>query len=294
MPYALPVCGYRKSRAKTPMTFFQKKAYEISYALMRLTPTLRNEELARRIEAYAVRLVELSVLIYPAHIDETVALQNRRQFEQTIAVLRMLVLFGEGANELSYQNADVLRNELQRMEDAVGEIEKAREEVSIGHLFSDSPASSAPMNTAQQSESEADAVVDAEDYSHAEIMSGNAAKDLGNQSAKHSSAIHSAIAVRQKRGKLPNELPNESRRVRTDSISDRAKSANSVSAKVRQTAIVGKIAELPNCRIKDLTPIFPNVSERTLRSDVQNLIKRGAIQRGGPNRGPSGYYMVGR
>lgn len=54
----------------------------------------------------------------------------------------------------------------------------------------------------------------------------------------------------------------------------------------RQSAILEFIRQLPNgCRMRDLTARFPEVSERTLRNDLQNLTAEGLIERAG-SQGP--------
>lgn len=50
----------------------------------------------------------------------------------------------------------------------------------------------------------------------------------------------------------------------------------------RQSAILEFIRQLPNgCRMRDLTARFLEVSERTLRNDLQNLISEGLVERVG-------------
>lgn len=66
---------------------------------------------------------------------------------------------------------------------------------------------------------------------------------------------------------------------------------NIVNSAMRQTAILEKIRQLPDCRMKDLVAAFPEVSERTLRNDIQRLCDTGMIERIG-NGGPSSYYII--
>ncbi len=54
----------------------------------------------------------------------------------------------------------------------------------------------------------------------------------------------------------------------------------------RQSAIIEFIRQLPDgCRMRDLAARFPDVSERTLRNDLQNLTAEGLIERAG-SQGP--------
>lgn len=62
-----------------------------------------------------------------------------------------------------------------------------------------------------------------------------------------------------------------------------------INAAMRQTAILEKMRQLPECRMKDLIAVFPEVSERTLRNDLQRLTEQGLIERVG-NGGPNSFY----
>ncbi len=65
------------------------------------------------------------------------------------------------------------------------------------------------------------------------------------------------------------------------------------SIKERQTEILEFIRQFPNnCRMRDLTERFADVSERTLRNDVQTLIEVGLIERLGGKSGPNSYFVA--
>lgn len=65
---------------------------------------------------------------------------------------------------------------------------------------------------------------------------------------------------------------------------------NGISGTIRQSAIIEKIRQSSNTAMKDLIAAFPEVSERTLRYDLQKLCNQGVIERIG-NGGPSSYYI---
>src|SRR5205807_733369 len=62
-------------------------------------------------------------------------------------------------------------------------------------------------------------------------------------------------------------------------------------AEMRQNAILGRIRQIGNCRIRDIEEILPNSSERTIRYDLQSLVEKNLIERIGTG-GPSVYYRV--
>ncbi len=83
-------------------------------------------------------------------------------------------------------------------------------------------------------------------------------------------------------------VDSSDRRVGGVAVSEFADDNSSDSDK-RQTAILSKIQELGNCRLKDLIEYLPNVSERTIRYDLQKLTDSGVIERVGGG-GPFSFY----
>ena len=60
---------------------------------------------------------------------------------------------------------------------------------------------------------------------------------------------------------------------------------------IRQTAILERIRQSGNCRMKDIQEIVPSASERTIRYDLQTLLEQDLIERVGI-AGPSVYYRA--
>jgi len=60
---------------------------------------------------------------------------------------------------------------------------------------------------------------------------------------------------------------------------------------IRQSAILDRIRQTGNCRLKDIQEILPEASERTIRYDLQSLVEQKLIERVG-NGGPAVYYRV--
>jgi len=64
-------------------------------------------------------------------------------------------------------------------------------------------------------------------------------------------------------------------------------------AEERQAEILEYIRKFPSdCRMKHLSAEFSEVSERTLRNDIQVLIEGGLMNRLGGKSGPSSYFVV--
>jgi len=72
-----------------------------------------------------------------------------------------------------------------------------------------------------------------------------------------------------------------------------AKNGNGMAGTIRQSAILEKIRQTGNKQIqlKDLLSEFPEVSERTMRYDLQKLCSQGLVERVGSG-GPGSYYSL--
>ena len=76
------------------------------------------------------------------------------------------------------------------------------------------------------------------------------------------------------------------------------KSETNLASQERQVAILGRIRQSGNsvdgkkeCRMKDIQEMFPHISERTLRYDIQSLVEKGLVERVGLS-GPATYYRA--
>lgn len=76
-----------------------------------------------------------------------------------------------------------------------------------------------------------------------------------------------------------------------DNHSQNNGNGNGISSAIRQSAILEKIRQYngSQAQLRDLLAAFPEVSERTMRYDLQKLCLQGFIERGG-NGGPGSYY----
>ena len=60
---------------------------------------------------------------------------------------------------------------------------------------------------------------------------------------------------------------------------------------IRQSAILDRVRQNENCRLKEIQEILPGTSERTIRYDLQGLLEHGLIERIG-NGGPATHYRA--
>lgn len=209
--------------------FIKQRSFELSYALFQLSRVMKQKDLRGRIEANAVYLLET------AEGGDDLALRK------AIAVLRKLVVLGEGIGEVSFAHSRLIAQQFLALNSAIAEYADIRQ--------SDDEANSS-------------ASIDS--------IFGNAQTLLGDT--------------------LPGVAFNSSRPIRQDLKSQPPHIHNGSST--RQSAIVEKIRQFGNgCRMKDLIAAFPDVSERTLRYDLQRVCEQGSVERVG-NGGPLTFYRV--
>ena len=101
---------------------------------------------------------------------------------------------------------------------------------------------------------------------------------------------------------LPEELPIEETKFENlqeveesgnfAGIENNSESANESNSKaeIRQSAILQRIRQIGNCRLSDIQAILPDSSERTIRYDLESLVRRNLIERIGIG-GRSVYYQ---
>ncbi|OGY62954.1 MAG: hypothetical protein A2745_00325 [Candidatus Harrisonbacteria bacterium RIFCSPHIGHO2_01_FULL_44_13] len=65
---------------------------------------------------------------------------------------------------------------------------------------------------------------------------------------------------------------------------------NGINGTIRQSAIIEKIRQSGKIALKDILAAFPDVSERTLRYDLQKLCNQAILERIG-NGGPASFYV---
>lgn len=75
---------------------------------------------------------------------------------------------------------------------------------------------------------------------------------------------------------------------KTNSI-DSNNNGNGINGTIRQSAILDKIRQSGKAGLRDILILFPEISERTIRYDLQKLCNQGVLDRIG-NGGPATYY----
>ena len=126
------------------------------------------------------------------------------------------------------------------------------------------------------------------------------------QSAIRQKYVADELPMNRQSATPPEPIADESATVADSSIADFEPSDEeqsgmvSIASTIRQSAILDKVRHMTardqssfvsGCRMKDLITGFPQVSERTLRYDLQRLLEQGAIERLGSG-GSNSFYVI--
>ncbi len=113
--------------------------------------------------------------------------------------------------------------------------------------------------------------------------------NLGKIFSKSVLPIKRQIADKQVRQPVQSETEQPQSeiadKVIADETADRSnEEGGSFKSELRQSAIIAKLQRVENCRLNELQELFPHISERTLRYDLEYLISSGFIERIGSRR----------
>lgn len=244
---------------------FSDKAQEIGYALVRVAAYVRRRELRSRLEELAFALV-----------DNVVAPEPDAALE-VIASAENVIKLGASVYEIETVNARILLRELGGLASAIRQSFGIDALPNLSTMFS-------PDNTASN----------VAELPHSAIEKNERVAEYDMDSAMPISEGFKETKVDIADDVVPSlsqAQPSEKQQP----------GMVSVGSAIRQSAILEKIKHssaevngngfIKGCRMKDLIAEFPDVSERTLRYDLQRLLQHGAIDRLG-NGGPASYYVM--
>ena len=228
-----------------------KRAYEIAYAIFRIAAKFDDAGIRGRFESYAIDL------LISAKTEEY------GNAAKAVAAIDCLVKFAIDLNILSIANGDVLLREVNNMNEEIAEcIDKTDEEVDASLFFSeDRKETSSPTKGR---------------------LGG---VDFLPSSEGRLGGIPEGVAEDSRR-------PREGEDPRFQSAPDSSKeSGNVIKSGMRQIAILDKIRQSGNCKLKEIQEVLPDTSERTIRYDIEELIERNLIERIGSG-GPAVSYRI--
>lgn len=237
--------------------FIKEKAREISYVLIRVAFYVKRQELGSRFESLAFELLDGAAKLSVENTNQAIT-----SVLSTVASLDVMVRLAHSIYEIEPVNATILIRELNNLNTAIRQFGKLDEKMpELESLFSVMPVSdniAAPVSFGNNTGNAAD--------------STDSSLDAYRSPAVSKPSFDSSYNL---------TLTNEKT----------ARENQSVNIATRQSAIVEKIksGNGSGSRLKDILAAFPDVSERTIRYDLQKLCDSGSIERIG-NGGPATYY----
>lgn len=256
-----------KNMSLTPIS---QKAHDIAHAVFRCARLVANSRLKKELEDAAVNLLA------NFDLENSLEIRNSKLEIGSIALaspvdkLERLVSLSESIGEMKTVNALVLRRELANLQTAIE-----------FHA------------SAQAAKSSANAAMDDLDISS--MFTPLESPKPANQNVV-SSAAPAAIprtpsviprtpsAIPTTPSVIPDLIRDPSPAASTPFVIPNSKSDESISS--RQENILRLIREIPFCRMRNIMEMMPEVSERTIRNDIQSLIEKQLVRRiggGGPN-----------
>lgn len=243
------------------MEYLNRKSYEISYAVFRVASAVKILTLKERLENSAIKLIE------------NVAFSNLSLLLNEIGVLESLIHLGGAVGYIGATNARILLRELGGFKSSVsnyliGNNKEGIEEKELEAIFSKPPVVIDPI---KQNPSEED-INQKANFVTSDIKFDNL--------TERPSSVDDLINSVKERSLLANFGSLIGNRQTED-----------FNPSNRQSEILKKIKEFGNCRMRDLINSFPDVSERTLRNDLQRICEQGLARRVGGG-GPYSFYTV--
>ena len=231
--------------------FFAKKSYELCYALFRVASYVKRQSFADSLERHGLALMEAAY-----------GKDYARAGIET-GTIDCLIKLGSDLGFVGLVNAEVMSRELRGFNSAIAGLKSnsaIAQDVDLGDVFSDQKIAE-------------DKNIDQNNF----VAEKNISEGFDN-------------VLRNEPDDRPNNnisSANDSNGfVRVDKI------GNGITKSLtRKSAVFERIRQNGNCRLREIQEVLPDVSERTLRYDVQNLVEHGFIERVG-NGGPATYYRA--
>ena len=248
--------------------FATKKAYEISYALFRVAQILKNGSLAKQLEDQALRVLSTAIL------------KDYAECRQVLNSTEYLLRLGTDVNLINPANSYLIINEIGNFNSAIAEFENTAKllNLNLEPIFSKKPI---PVDSTHSTIAQA--------IRGSEEPSGS--RRGGERSRTTSPSTMGPSSEPQSNSSEPNGSPQVDNLEKVKKENAATKSRFAGFSEARQSAIFERIRQFGNCRLKDIQEFLPDVSDRTLRYDLQALTEQGLIEKVG-TAGLSSHYQI--
>jgi hypothetical protein len=274
--------------------FILTKSYEIAYAIFRIAAIMPEKDFAERLRAAGAGMLEAG------------AVQDYAAARKSLQIAECLVKFAGDTSLMGAANSDTLLREVYVLDAAVIERMNAAKEsaIDLAEIFSKPVAAPAQVSDSMEDDQNMSAAAN-DDIDIESEPTIKTDEDVENEDepiaafAKSYSAnsepmrepevnLHPAIAKYS-----ATAIAHPVHPAHNPASAIEASGVSFIKAEIRQSAILGKIRQSGNCRMKDLQDVLPGCSERTIRYDLQSLLEQKLIERIG-NGGPSVFYQMGQ
>ena len=213
--------------------FIRQRSFELSYALFQLGRLVKQKDLRGRIEANAVYLLE------SAEGGDAVSLGK------AIAVLKKLIILGEGIGEIGYDHSKVINKQFSHLNTAIAEYTAMRQ---------------------KSDEKDADVNLDSIFREGIRLPSESSYFDKSSENvSRNQLSIEDGRSINKANGNTASQ--------------------SSLARQTAIIETIRQCGNEFGCRLKDVIAAFPHMSERTLRYDLQRVCEQGMVERvgnGGP------------
>ncbi len=225
--------------------FCGKKAFEISYALLRVAGSSKSAAFSKHLENEALNLLWASAT---------------GSYPQAILIASLLEYFVRLGKESSYIgniNADIILSELRTLKAAMKDVGNSAtlpdSEVDLSGIFS--------------------------------ATGGGSEEIIEIQNKRIDEVVHDI------RPEAEIEIQDEINPANVAGLGEWNATTMEKMMVNRQSAILERIRQSGNCKLKEIQESLPGISERTIRYDLQRLTELGLVERIGSG-GPGTSYKI--
>lgn len=243
-----------------------QKIQELCLILIKISVYVRRLELRHRIEKLTFDLLE------------QVGFRDFDKSTLTIAGLYGLIRFGKTIYEIEPVNADSIINQLNDLLALIGQIaglsQPDLEKLTVFNIYPETRQSL--FEDLKPAKKKAKSPKSGNQENNPAIESGNPAMESGKQEMESGNQEIASGNTEIESGK------NKPVAGLSDELTE---------SKIRQTAIIDKIRQLDRpVQLREIVAAFPNVSDRTIRYDLQLACNQGILEKNG--LGPATSYKI--
>lgn len=257
-----------------PHTYLNQHAHDIAFAVFRVAALIRHPKLKTELEGAAVELIARMDAVY---VTNGAGVSTDHRHFHHHERLKWLIRLSESVGEMRSINAAVLCREIDNLQSAMIEV--------IGNLATEDISLDEELFIALEGIKKEEKLMEAP-------ATQTQAVSVQHKIEEKKGAAGVRSVVRNEAPARPADAVKKGVPVPQGLKPQKKVAPSQISPDERQNNISQIIRQMPNgCRMRDLMSLFPEVSERTLRNDLQALVKQGIVERFG-SQGPYSYFRA--